>query len=307
MISVRSSLSAGLVAGLVAAGSGAAFVAPAAVVPMPVLASPAVQLSAAVAALPQPAAAAPTLPGPFVPGAADSAGDAIINGYNAIQPWVQYGVELGAWAVGWLPWPIGLLGPQTTIVYSGVEPMTRALVYSTAYLIDGQPELVGPTLVNGFQTGVNNFVQGEAAWIAGFFPPLPPISLPVLPGAATAPTPPKLVGKSTAVPKAAATVVVEPVATVDDDGAGAALTAPAEEATPAPVSREPRRGAGRAQPPAPVALTPPGAAAALDVTAPVSDASTIEAPAAKPGQAQRGAAKSKADTARAGRAHRAPR
>jgi len=186
-MSVRSCLSAGLAAGLLTAAAGSVALAPVNAPPLPALASPAVQLRVAVAALPLPAAALPSIPDPIDVGSAGSAGDLIINGYNAIEPWVQYSVELGAWAVGWLPWPIGLAAPQMNIAYSGIEPVTQALVYSTAYLIDGEFDLIGPTITNGVQTGVNNFIQGEISWFASFFPPLPPIQFPVLPGAATAP------------------------------------------------------------------------------------------------------------------------
>jgi hypothetical protein len=171
--------------------------------PLPALASPAVQLRAAIAALPLPAAALPNIPDPIDVGSGDSAGDAIINGYNAIEPWVQYSVELGAWAVGWLPWPIGLAAPQMIIAYSGIQPVTQALVYSTAYLIDGEFDLIGPTITNGIQTGVDNVIAGEISWFASFFPPLPPIQFPVLPGAATAPA--DAVGAEAPAPKPAAT------------------------------------------------------------------------------------------------------
>lgn len=189
-MSVRSSLSAGLAAaGLFTAAAGAAVMTPMAAPPSPAPVSAAVALSAVAAALPQPAAALPSIPGPFVGEPGTSPGDWIINGYNAIEPWIQYGVELGAWAVGWLPWPIGLAGAQLNISYSGLQPITQALVYSTAYLIDGQFDLIGPTITEGLQTGVKNFIQGEIAWFASFFPPLPPITFPVLPGAATVPAP----------------------------------------------------------------------------------------------------------------------
>jgi hypothetical protein len=112
-------------------------------------------------------------------------------------------VELGAWAVGWLPWPIGLAAPQMIIAYSGIQPVTQALVYSTAYLIDGEFDLIGPTITNGIQTGVDNVIAGEISWFASFFPPLPPIQFPVLPGAATAPA--DAVGAEAPAPKPAAT------------------------------------------------------------------------------------------------------
>jgi hypothetical protein len=212
MVSVRSCLSAGLAAGVLTAAAGSVALAPLSAPPLPALASPAVQLRAAIAALPLPAAALPNIPDPIDVGSADSAGDAIINGYNAIEPWVQYSVELGAWAVGWLPWPIGLAAPQMIIAYSGIQPVTQALVYSTAYLIDGEFDLIGPTITNGIQTGVDNFIAGEISWFASFFPPLPPIQFPVLPGAATAPA--DAVRAETPTPRPAATRSTPPVESV---------------------------------------------------------------------------------------------
>lgn len=208
MVSVRSCLSAGLAAGVLTAAAGSVALVPLSAPPLPALASPAVQLRAAIAALPLPAAALPNIPDPIDVGSGDSAGDAIINGYNAIEPWVQYSVELGAWAVGWLPWPIGLAAPQMIIAYSGIQPVTQALVYSTAYLIDGEFDLIGPTITNGIQTGVDNVIAGEISWFASFFPPLPPIQFPVLPGAATAPA--DAVRAEAPAPKPAATRSTSP-------------------------------------------------------------------------------------------------
>lgn len=213
MVSVRSYLSAGLAAGLLTAAAGSVALAPVNAPPLPALASPAVQLRAAVAALPLPAAALPSIPDPIDVGSAGSAGDLIINGYNAIEPWVAYSVELGAWAIGWLPWPIGLAAPQMNIAYSGIQPITQALVYSTAYLIDGEFDLIGPTITTGIQTGVDNFIQGEISWFASFFPPLPPIQFPVLPGAATAPADAARAEAPT--PKPAATRSTPPVEPVE--------------------------------------------------------------------------------------------
>lgn len=227
LVSIRSSLSAGIAAAVVAAGAGVAAVAPVASAPLPLLASPAVQLSALASALPKPAAAAlPTKPttNPFGGGGtASTPGERIINSYNAIQPWVQYSVELGAWGVGWLPWPIGLIAPQMNIGYSGVEPISRAVTYSVAYAVDGKWDLIQPTIKNGIQTGVNNLIQGEAAWIASYFPPLPPL------GAATVPAAPR------AAARAAAATGVKPVATVKAAAAEVStpVIAPADPAPPA--------------------------------------------------------------------------
>ena len=240
MVSVRSCLSAGLAAGVLTAAAGSVALVPLSAPPLPALASPAVQLRAAIAALPLPAAAAlPNIPDPIDVGSADSTGDSIINGYNAIEPWVQYSVELGAWAVSWLPWPIGLAGAQLNIAYSGIQPVTEALVYSTAYLIDGEFDLIGPTITNGIQTGVDNFIQGEISWIASFFPPLPPIQFPVFPGAATAPA--DAARAEAPAPKPAATRSTPPAepAPVESAPVEPVESAPVESAPVEPVESVP--------------------------------------------------------------------
>lgn len=180
-LTVRSTLCAGLSAGILAATVTAYGAAPisAPAGPLPMISVPAVDLAAALQPLLDPAG------GPGAPVAASatanvggetsSPGDWIINVYNVVQPWVAYGVELFAWAVEWLPWPIGLLAPQADIIYSGWQPFAQSVVYSLAFLVDGQFDLVLPTLVNGIQTGVSTLVQNEIAWILSFFPPLPPI------------------------------------------------------------------------------------------------------------------------------------
>ena len=221
MVNVRSSLSAGIAASLVAAAAGVAMVSPVATAPLPVMASPAVQLSALAAALPQPAASKPTKPvtGPFGGGGtATSAGQRIINSYNAIQPWAQYSVDLGAWGVGFMPFPVSLAAPQMTIGYSGVEPITQAGVYSVAYALDGKWKLIGPTVKNGVDTAYANVVRGEIGWVTSYFPPLPPIG-----GGASLVTP-KVAARATAATPSAAVPGVKPA------------TAPKVVAPQAPVS-----------------------------------------------------------------------
>ena len=202
-VSVRSYLAAGLAA----ATMSAVAVIPVTLPRIDAVTLPSIELSAAVGSLVQPVtAAAGAMLGAATPAAAataataaataaadpvaaatGSAGDMIINAYNALEPWVQWGFEVAAWAVSYLPWPLGWLGQQINIAYDTGEPIVQALVYSFAFLIDGQVDLIGPTLTNGVNTAVTNLVQGEIAWVLGFFPPLPPGPvLPVFPTAAAA-------------------------------------------------------------------------------------------------------------------------
>lgn len=189
-----------------------------------------IELSAAVAALPAPftPATAAANPGP-VAAATGSAGEAIINTFNAVEPFVQYGFELAAWAAGYLPWPIGWLGQQINIAYNTGEPIVQALVYSFAYLIDGQFDLIGLTLSYGLNLAVTNFVEGEIAWLLSFLPPLPP--LPPPPPFPTAAVASRVAAAAVAARASADTPVTEAPA-VTEPGAGAsAVTEPVAEAS----------------------------------------------------------------------------
>lgn len=229
--SVRTRVSAGLATGLVTALGGTAVVSPGIDAPsvpaVMTLSSAAVELTAALQPLLQPgaaaeaSAAAAAFVGADATEAAQSAGDWIINAYYAIQPWVEYGVELFAWAFEWLPWPIGLLAPQAYIVYSGWQPFAESVAFSLAFLVDGEFDLVLPTLAAGIQTGLTNLVQNEIAWILSFFPPLPPIGF----AAATAP-----------VGRVAAAVAAGPdgEASATDTPLAAASDGPADDASAEP-------------------------------------------------------------------------
>ena len=63
--------------------------------------------------------------------------------------------------------------------YFTVEPLVQSAVYSFAYLIDGEPSLIGPTIRAGIQQAANNFVIYGIAWIESIvpFPPLPPFPI----------------------------------------------------------------------------------------------------------------------------------
>jgi hypothetical protein len=77
----------------------------------------------------QPFPATPEIPSPVHTGFEFE--DAIINTYHAIEPWVRYGFELGAYAVGWIPW-VGWLSPQIMIFYRFGERIVESLVVNSA-------------------------------------------------------------------------------------------------------------------------------------------------------------------------------
>ena len=264
-----------------------------------------IELSAAVAALPAPftPATAATNPGP-VAAATGSAGEAIINTFNAVEPFVQYGFELAAWAAGYLPWPIGWLGQQINIAYNTGEPIVQALVYSFAYLIDGQFDLIGLTLSYGLNLAVTNFVEGEIAWLLSFLPPLPP--LPPPPPFPTAAVASRVAAAAVAARASADTPVTEAPAVTEPVAEASAVTEPMSEtsAVTEPVAETPAPRATRAVARRAVAarqsLAAPAAVetdpAALDATMlDAADAtSAVSAPIAAPVKEPRRAARSTA-------------
>jgi len=237
--------------------------------------APASSTASSTASSPRPAAAASLPPFPVpVPGpAAGSAGEAIINAYNAIEPWAQWVFEVAAWAAGWL---VGWLAQQINIAYDTGEPIVAALVYSFAFAIDGQFNLIGPTLVNGVQTAVTNLVRGEVAWVLALLPPLPPG--PVFQTAAAG-------SRTAAAPAAArmrpAAAMSDSVATTPDAGE-AQLDAAAPTTIEAPrtrrgVSRGSSTRAHQAKPD----VAPQSTAAAADIAPQTAIAAeAAEAPAA---------------------------
>ena len=288
--STRSYLTAGLSAGLVLAATGAAVVAPTAGPPPIRVASPAVALTAAF----------PQLPVVDFSGVAESTGDWIINAYGVVQPWVEYGVELFAWATEWLPWPIGLLAPQSDIIYSGWQPFAESVVYSFAFLVDGEFDLIVPTLSAGIQTGISNLVQGEIAWILSFFPPLPPIGIAAAEAAASA-----LSAGRTALPASAAVstetavseTAVSETAVSESAHTSTPGTAAEPEAAPVAVAEPEAAPVAVAEPEAaPVAVAEPEAAvppapratrgaARMPRTAPAASAAAVTDVIAAPSEA----------------------
>jgi len=103
--------------------------------------------------------------------------DAIINGYNVVNPWIDYGVNLAQYAVGWIP-VVGIFAPQIGIFYYDlIEPIATSAIFNTAYVLGGS---IG--LVQGISNVINDsinagigFVNAEINWALSFLPPLPPI------------------------------------------------------------------------------------------------------------------------------------
>lgn len=107
-----------------------------------------------------------------------SLGDAIEGAYLTIEPWVQYGFNLAAWAAGYLP-VIGFVAPQINFFYYLFEPIVQSALFNTIDFIDGTVSFTQG--LSNFWTAttasVNQFINTEINWVRGFLPPLPPIGV----------------------------------------------------------------------------------------------------------------------------------
>jgi hypothetical protein len=85
--------------------------------------------------------------------------DAIINGYNLVIPWVDYGVNLAQYAVGWIP-VASFFAPQIGIFYYDlISPIVTSAVFNLAYFIGGSVGLV---------QGVSNVINDSISAGIGF-------------------------------------------------------------------------------------------------------------------------------------------
>ena len=205
------------------------------------------------------------------------AGDFLIATYNLIEPYVQWGFELAAWAVSYLPWPIGWLGQQINILYDTFEPIAQALVYSAAFLLDGQYDLIVPVLTNGINAAVTYFVQGEIAWVLSFLPPLPPLpSFPIFPITAAAPAASEAAAASGAADETAPTAGT----TAEPAEAAASDAAPRSDLRRSAVRAQ--RGAVARAVATDAAETPPALAPAAAEAAPSAESAASASPSASP-------------------------
>ena len=179
-----------LITGVTLISAGAIAIAPTVSPPTP--RPPAVQLTAAVQPLSQqidpltfivdwaerivipPSLGAPVPTPPTVTmTTATSVGGTIKNVYNAIEPWVRYGFELAAYAVGWIPY-VGWLAPQITIFYNFGERIVRSIVFNIADWLDGNISF-GQGLINVGVDTFNSFVQLGIDQLNFWLPSLPPL------------------------------------------------------------------------------------------------------------------------------------
>jgi hypothetical protein len=114
----------------------------------------------------------------------NAASNAIVAGYQFIQYWVDYGVQLADYVLGFIPYGY-LIGDQVNIVYFNlVRPISDSVVYGLIVPVVNDPlniwSYVNGAVVVG-QTVVNALINTGIAEFNYFFgwliPPLPPLPL----------------------------------------------------------------------------------------------------------------------------------
>ncbi|MDG5484874.1 hypothetical protein [Mycolicibacterium gadium] len=103
----------------------------------------------------------------------NSIDSAIKNIYNAIEPWVEWGFDVAAYAVGWVPY-VGWLAPQIEIFYNFGERIVRSITFNVADWLGGNISF-GDGLGNVVVDTINSFIYLANDQLAFWLPPLPPI------------------------------------------------------------------------------------------------------------------------------------
>jgi hypothetical protein len=112
-------------------------------------------------------------------------GNAIKDAYNFVEYWVDYGVDVAAYAVGWLPFG-WVAADQIQIFYNSlIEPVARTITFNIADWVGGSQTFLqglNRVVLDSANAGIG-FVNAEIAWGWSLLPPLPfpPPQIPSLP------------------------------------------------------------------------------------------------------------------------------
>ena len=64
-------------------------------------------------------------------------GNAIISAYNAIEFWVDYGVDVAAYAAGWIPLGWLIARPDQHLLRQPSSPPSNAIFYNIGWWVGG--------------------------------------------------------------------------------------------------------------------------------------------------------------------------
>ncbi len=131
-----------------------------------------------------PAASATLAVQAAVPVPLNAASDWIVSGYQFIQSWVTYGVQLADYALQFIPYGSLISGQINIFYYNLILPISDSIVYGLVVPVVNEP-LNPSSYINGLitvgQTTVNAAINTGIAQFSYFFgwliPPLPPLPL----------------------------------------------------------------------------------------------------------------------------------
>ena len=192
--------------------------------------------------------------------------DAIINGYNLVIPWVDYGVNLAQYAVGWIPW-VGIFAPQIGIFYYDlIRPILTSAVYNLAYVIGGSIGLVQgvSNVINDSINAGIGFVNAQINWALSFLPPLPPF--------------PFAAAQTTALKVAAAPAVETTDVTVAEKHESSVAPSVEPSTTPAVDPTEPEAPKSPAQPATDATTEPVTPKPVTEAATPTPEAEPVKRP-----------------------------
>ena len=174
--------------------------------------------------------------------------------YNAVQPWVQYGVDLAEYGVAFIPYIGPPIADQIGINYNNlIQPLIANTVYVLSDIFADPFNL--PVWINSYFVNQGQVLVNYAIAQAQFFgfPPLPPIPFPPVPPLAATGSPAPSASspvRAARQPVAAAAVAAADAAPVDPAPvADASVVSPSRSsATPTARAAASSRGNAAAAP-----------------------------------------------------------
>ena len=212
---------------------------------------------------------------PAPPVTFNAASDGIVAAYQAIQYWVDYGVQLSSYVLQFVPFGYQISSQINIFYYNLIRPIANSVVYGLIVPVVNDP-LNPASYVNGLITvgqasvaaAINTGIAEFNQFFGWLIPPLPPRPLVSTAAVAKASAPEAATAKS-AEPVADPPIDVAPAETPTKLPEPAALDASSAE-TSEPVARTPAKAT-------PVVTTPKVDADTAVPTAPAADGVPVAA------------------------------